>query len=182
MAAVNQGPDPSDAYGRDVAGRIGHGLEAIVEWAGRLAMAIVLAMVLLVATNVVLRYLFAIGPVALQELEWHLMAPIAMIGCAYTLRHHAHVRVDVIYARLPPRMQVLTNLLAAAGLFFTSILIVKLSLNFVYQAYEIGEGSPDPGGLPYRFLLKAAIPIGFTLMALQAFAHMILYGKRLLGR
>lgn len=182
MAAINQGPDSSDPYGRDMAGRLGRGLEAIVEWAGRITMALVLAMVLLIATNVILRYLFAIGPVSLQELEWHLMAPIAMIGSAYTLRHHGHVRVDIVFARLGPRLQALVNLLAAAGLLVTSILVVKLSLGFVYQAYEIGEGSPDPGGLPYRFLLKAVIPIGFTLIALQAAAHMILYGKRLLGR
>lgn len=182
MAGLDAGVDPSDAYGDDLAGRIGRALERLVEWCGWATMAILFVLVLLVATNVLLRYLFAIGPVSMQELEWHLMAPIALIGSAYTLRHHGHVRVDLLYDRLGARAQAAVNLAAAIGLLVTSVLIAALSLNFVAQAYQIGEGSPDPGGLPYRFLLKAMIPFGFTLLALQAAAHIILYGKRVLGR
>jgi TRAP-type mannitol/chloroaromatic compound transport system permease small subunit len=29
------------------------------------------------------------------------------------------------------------------------------------------EGSPDPGGIPFRFLIKGCIPVGFTLILLQ---------------
>lgn len=173
------GADPSEAYGDDLWGRIGRGLEAIVEWAGRLTMAVVLAMVVLIAVDVILRYLFAIGPVALQELEWHLMVPVALVGCAYTLRHHGHVRVDILYDKFGERWKALTDLLAAFGLLATSIFVVELSINFVVQAYQIGESSPDPGGLSHRFLLKAVIPLGFALLAMQATAHVILHAKRL---
>lgn len=182
MSANDHAPDPADVYGNDAAGRAGRGLEAIVEWAGLITMWVALGMVLLIATNVILRYLFSIGPVAMQELEWHLMAPVAMIGSSYTLRHHGHVRVDILYDKFRPRTRALVDLLAAAGLLVASLLIIKLSLNFVYQAYQIGEGSPDPGGLPHRSLLKAVMPLGFALLAMQAAAHVILYGKRLLGR
>lgn len=182
MEALNNGTDPADAYGNDLAGRIGRLLEAIVQWAGRIVMVLVFAMVLLIATNVILRYLFAIGPVSLQELEWHLMVPVALVGSAYTMRHHGHVRVDILYDGFRARTRALVNLFSAIGLLVTSVLVVWLSLNFVYQAYQIGEGSPDPGGLPYRFVLKAMIPLGFGLLALQATAHVILYAKRVLGR
>lgn len=182
MEALNHDTDPSDAYGDDVAGRIGRFLEAIVEWAGRITMVLVFAMVLLIATNVILRYLFAIGPVALQELEWHLMVPVALVGSAYTLRHHGHVRVDIFYDGSQPRTRALVNLLSAIGLLVISVLVAWLSLNFVSQAYQIGEGSPDPGGLPFRFILKGMIPLGFGLLALQAVAHIILNAKRVLGR
>ena len=182
MEALNHDTDPSDAYDDDVAGRIGRSLEAIVEWAGRITMVLVFAMVLLIATNVILRYLFAIGPVSLQEFEWHLMVPVALVGSAYTLRHHGHVRVDIFYDGFRPRTRALVNLLSAVGLLVISVLVGWLSLNFVYQAYQIGEGSPDPGGLPFRFILKAMIPLGFGLLALQAVAHIILNAKRVLGR
>ena len=55
-------------------------IERLVEGFGGLARLCVLALVLLVATDVILRYLFSIGPVALQELEWHLISPIALLG------------------------------------------------------------------------------------------------------
>lgn len=179
MGAANQDTDPSADYGTDLLGRIGRSLEAIVEWAGKATMWISLAMVLLIATNVILRYFFAIGPVSLQELEWHLMAPVALVGSAYTLRHHGHVRVDIFYDGFSKRTQGLVNLFAAACLLGVSLIIFTLSLTFVDQAYQIGEGSPDPGGLPHRFLLKAVIPFGFALLAAQATAHVILYAKRL---
>ena len=176
------GPDSAAEYGDDAAGRAGRFLEVIVEWAGRLTMWILLAMVLLIGANVILRYLFAIGPVALQELAWHLMVPVALIGSAYGLRHDAHVRVDIFYDRFGGRTKALVNLFAASGLLITAALVFYLSLNFVNQAYEIGEGSPDPGGLPHRFLLKAFIPLGFGLLAIQALAHVILNLNRLLAR
>ncbi|MDX1423175.1 MAG: TRAP transporter small permease subunit [Kiloniellales bacterium] len=182
MVAKDRDYDPSHAYGNDLAGRIGLALEAVVEWAGKLTMWIALAMVLLIATNVIMRYLFSIGPVALQELEWHLMAPVALIGSSYTLRHHSHVRIDIFYEKFGQRTRALVNLLVAISLLVVSLLIFELSLDFVYQAYVIGEGSPDPGGLPHRFLLKAVIPLGFALLAFQALAHAILYTKRLFGR
>lgn len=182
MEGANQTADPPDTYGDDLAGRVARFFEAIVEWAGRLMMLVVFVMVLLITTNVILRYLFSIGPVSLQELEWHLMVPVALIGSAYTLRHHGHVRVDILYDSFSGRTRAVVNLLSSIGLLVTSVLIVWLSLNFVYQAYAIGEGSPDPGGLPYRFIIKAMIPLGFSLLALQAMAHIILYSKRALGR
>ena len=77
-------------------------LEAFVEFTGGLARFCVLALVVLVATNVILRYLFSIGPVSMQELEWHLISPIALFGLAYAMKHKADVRVDFVYERFGP--------------------------------------------------------------------------------
>lgn len=37
----------------------------------------------------------------------------------------------------------------------------------------VGEGSPNPGGLEARWIIKAAIPLGMLLLALQAFAEFL---------
>ncbi|MDZ4262663.1 MAG: C4-dicarboxylate ABC transporter permease, partial [Pseudomonadota bacterium] len=52
-------------------------------------------------------------------------------------------------------------------------LIIYSSTPFVTASYDWGEASPDPGGLPYRWLLKAMIPVGFALLALQGVAMSI---------
>jgi TRAP-type mannitol/chloroaromatic compound transport system permease small subunit len=175
-------PEGTAPPGDDVLSRVARFLGGIVEWAGRLTMVLVFAMVVLIATNVILRYFFAIGPVALQELEWHLLAPVAMFGCAYGMRHRSHVRVDIFHDKFSVRTRLLLDLAAAAGLLAASVLITWLSFNFVAQAYTIGEGSPDPGGLPHRFVLRAVIPAGFLLLALQSAAEIIITIKRLTGR
>lgn len=135
----------------------------IAAWSG-------LALVLLVAFNVLARYLFSYGSVALQEAEWHLMAVAALFGMSYGLNQGGEVRVDIAYARFPPRVQAVVDLISHLLLTAVALLIAWLCLSYVSAAYSINEGSPDPGGLPYRYLLKAAIPAAFLLLALQSLA------------
>ena len=145
---------------------------------------LVLAMVLVIVYDVGMRYLFQIGSVGLQELEWHLFALIFLFGAAYTFKHDGHVRVDIFYhsRHMDERRRAWVDLLG--GLFFLlpfCLLIIISSASFVGNAFSIGEGSPDPGGLPYRFLLKAAIPVGFSLVLLQGVAHMLRSLRTILG-
>jgi TRAP-type mannitol/chloroaromatic compound transport system permease small subunit len=156
--------------------RIADSLEAVIDRIGRWVAWISLAMVVLVANNVILRYLFHIGPVSLQELEWHLMSPIALIGMSYCMRHKEHVRVDIFYDKYSPALRNVIDLAAAICTIIVSVIIIELSLGFVEQAYASGEISPDPGGLHYRWLLKSFIPFGFGLLTLQAAAQALRCG------
>ena len=54
-----------------------------------------------------------------------------------------------------------------------ALLFLWLSFAYVQQSYSIGETSSDPGGLPYRWFLKAMLPMGFALLALQSFATLL---------
>lgn len=156
--------------------RLIEAIEFVSEWSGRAVAWLVLAMVLLIAYDVAMRYLFQHGSVALQELEWHLFALLFLLGGAYTLKHDAHVRVDILYHSrwMDDRRRAWVDLLG--GLFLLApfcLLVIVASLPFVGSAYGLGEGSPDAGGLPARWLLKAAIPLGFGLLLLQGVAHML---------
>lgn len=146
------------------------GLDAIVEVCGWVAAWTGFALVLVMAGNVLLRYLFHTGSVAMQELEWHLMSPLTLLCIAYTIKHEGHVRVDILYVHLPARVRQAIDLFAAISVIAISVIIILLSWKYVMQSYRIGEGSPDPGGLPYRFILKAMIPAGFVLLLLQSLA------------
>ncbi|PLX71631.1 MAG: C4-dicarboxylate ABC transporter permease [Azoarcus sp.] len=142
-------------------------LELAIVGFGWVARAAVLALVLMVACNVLLRYVFSWSPVAAQELEWHLISPIALLGMAYAVYHRADVRVDFIYDRLGARSQAVIDLVSGVFTLAVGVIIAWLAVPYVMQAYDIGEVSPDPGGLPMRYLVKAFIPLGFSLLALQ---------------
>lgn len=149
-------------------------LDQITEHSGRLVAWLVLAMTLLVCYDVFMRYVFRTGSVALQELEWHLFALLFLLGAAYTYKHDAHVRVELLYQKMSPRQRAWANLLG--NLLFLipfAVLVISSSLPFVHDAFVFNESSPDPGGLPYRFVLKAAIPLGFALLILQSVAEVI---------
>ena len=150
--------------------RWARGLDAIVDVAGRAAAWTALALVLVMATNVIIRYVFRTGSVAMQELEWHLMSPLSLLCIAYAIKHEGHIQVDILYGRLPRRAQEAVTLFSALSALALCLIVVRLSVPYVMQSYRIGEGSPDPGGLPARYVLKAMIPAGFVLLALQSLA------------
>ncbi|HEC17939.1 MAG TPA: TRAP transporter small permease subunit [Gammaproteobacteria bacterium] len=160
-------------------------IETIAEWVGRSVSWLVLAMVLLIAYDVAMRYLFQAGSVALQELEWHLFALLFLLGAAYTFKHDGHVRVDIFYhsRRVSDRGRAWIDLLGGVFLLIPfCLLIIVSSYPFVETAFAMHEGSPDPGGLPYRFLLKATIPLAFGLLLLQGIAHILRSAQILLGK
>lgn len=174
-------PEPAGSAPRSSLEHFADGIEWAIDRIGRLAAWLGLALVLLVAYDVLGRYVFGGASVATQELEWHMLPPIALIGMSYTMRHKEHVRVDVFYDKFPPRMRLAIDLFSAVLTAAIALLIIKLSLNYVWESYRIGEGSPDPGGLPDRFILKAFIPIGFALLFMQALAQCINSALALFG-
>lgn len=151
-------------------------IDSFTEWSGRSVAWLVLAMVLLICYDVAMRYLLQQGSVALQELEWHLFALIFLLGSAYTLKHDEHVRVDIIYqsSKLSDKHRALINILGIVIFLFPFCILILISAwPFVENAYFYNEGSPDPGGLPYRYLLKASVLVAFAMLILQGFAELL---------
>jgi len=147
--------------------------ERFIDLVGRATSWLALAIVVLMATNVVLRYLFSYGSVWAQELEWHLLAPLILFAIAWGMQKGEHVRVDVAYAHFSERNKALVNIVSAVLCLAIAVLVVYFSLKYVQQAYGIDEKSSDPGGLTHRWVLKALIPAGFVLLALQSVAEIV---------
>ena len=147
---------------------IADGLDWFIDRVGRITGWCAFALVCVMAFNVLLRYFFRTGSVAMQEFEWHLMAPICLLGLSYALLHDGHVKVDILYGRFPYRVQKIIDLVSMIAVCLVVGLLIKLSLPYVEQSYSIGEKSPDPGGLEHRWILKALLPIGFGLLLIQS--------------
>jgi TRAP-type mannitol/chloroaromatic compound transport system permease small subunit len=156
-------------------------VDRFVDLVGRGVSWLSLAICILMAIDVLLRYAFSIGSVWAQELEWHLLAPLVLFGMTFALNKGDHVRVDVFYARYGPRAQAAVDVLSAAFAVAMAVLVIRYSIQFVQQAYAINEISADPGGLTHRWILKALIPVGFALFGLQAAAQGVRAALRLQG-
>jgi len=146
-------------------------LERVSERFGQLSAWLVLTMTVIIVYDVGMRYIFQQGSVALQELEWHLFALIFLLGAAYTLKHDSHVRLEIFYQHYSPRQKAWLEILGSLLLLLPfCVVVITASWPFVANAFIFNEGSPDPGGLPARYLLKAVIPISFILLFIQAIA------------
>ena len=160
-------PRPGAAAG--VAGTI----EKLIDGIGSVIQWVTLGMIALVATNVLLRYSLSFGSVWSQELEWHLLATLILFGMSYALQRGDNVRVDLFYAHHSPRTKLVVDVASALLTLAVALIFIKLSWAYVGQSFSIDEKSADPGGIPHRWVLKAMIPVGFALLALQAVAELI---------
>jgi len=135
---------------------------------GRAVSWLTLLLVLIIVLDVGLRYLFSITSAASFELEWHLFAAVFLLGAAWTLGDDKHVRVDVFYHQFSARNKAWVNLVGTV-IFLLPFCIVGFweSLSFVGSSFALKETSPQPGGLPARYVIKATIPLGFFLLGLQ---------------
>jgi TRAP-type mannitol/chloroaromatic compound transport system permease small subunit len=153
--------------------RLAAGIDAFIDLVGRITAWSSFALALVMGGNVLLRYGFNTGSVWSQELEWHLMSPICLFGMSYALRHGEHVRVDVLYASFSERNKQLVQIITALIAMAICAVVVWLSWSYVAYSWNIGESSANPGGIPARYLLKALIPLGFSLFFIQSVAELI---------
>jgi len=143
-------------------------IDSTNEAVGRMVSWVSLLLVLVVFVDVVMRYLFRTSFVFTQELEWHLFAFIFLIGAGYTLLHDGHVRVDIIYQRLSVKGRAWVNLIGVILFLIPGCwLVISTSWKFVGNSFSVMEGSPDPGGIPYRFIIKGTMTVGYALLLLQ---------------
>jgi TRAP-type mannitol/chloroaromatic compound transport system permease small subunit len=157
-------------------------IDSLNDWVGRGVAWVTLALVVVIFVDVVMRYLFNTSYVFTQELEWHLFGFIFLIGAGYTLLHDGHVRVDIIYQRLGLKGQAWINLLGVIFFLIPGCLMVMItSWKFVANSFMIMEGSPDPGGIPFRFIIKGCIPAGFFLLLIQGLSLGMHSLMRILG-
>ena len=112
--------------------------------------------------DVVSRYAFGGGSIALQELEWHIFGVMILFGMSYALWEEAHVRVDFLYNKFSPKTQAIINIVGTLLFIIPlSAFIVYVSYDFVMDSYVTHEISDEPGGLTHIWIIKSMIPISF---------------------
>jgi len=141
---------------------------------GKLVSWLSFVIVVLIGFDVLFRYVFNVSSASAFELEWHLFAVLFMLGAAYTLKHDRHVRVDVFYTKFSQKKKAWVNFMGSAIFLIPfCVVVIKTSIPFVAASFNMMESSVDPGGLPYRFIIKSTIPIGISLLLLQAISELL---------
>jgi TRAP-type mannitol/chloroaromatic compound transport system permease small subunit len=162
----DEAKQPANKFSDTVDGiiwRIGH----VMMWSN-------CVVIVLIILQVILRYGFGHGLVVLEELQWHFYAVGIMFGLSYAVMTNSHVGMDLVYERLSKKWQarwdifgILFLLLPFAGLIFYQ------SLDFVHEAWRLGESSVAPMGLCCRWAIKAVVPLSFALVILAALSRLV---------
>ena len=148
-------------------------IDAISEAVGRAATWLILIVVIISAGNAVSRFSMNLSSNAMLEIQWYLFSAIFLFSAAYVLKRNEHIRIDVIAGRLSERAQ---NWIDVFGILIfllpMALLIAYLSWPVFMNAWNTGEGSPNPGGL-IRWPVRLLMPVGFFLLLLQGLSELV---------
>lgn len=148
-----------------------HSIDRFMDWSGRVLAWCSVAMALITAVVVLLRYGFSTGAIVLQESITYLHGCLFMLGVGYALYRGEHVRVDIFYREYSERTRAWVN--ALGGIVFLLPLcavIVAVSWSYVGDAWAVRESSPEPGGIPFLYLLKTLLPLMAINLAVACIA------------
>ena len=144
---------------------------------GTLLMAVIMFFV------VFLRYGFNLGWIAMQESITYLHAAVFLLGSAYTYQQNGHVRVDVFYRKFSPETKIRVDLFGC--LFFmlpVSLYIAITCWPYVIESWQLFEGSREPGGLPFLYILKSFLLLFAISMVLQSISEITKHSMALLAK
>ena len=152
-------------------------LSQLIDWlnerVGKAAFWLVLLMTIFSAGNATVRFIFNYSSNGLLEIQWYLFAVVFILCSPYTLQKNEHVRIDVLAGKLSPKGQAVIDIIGTLFFLLPMVIVVLwLSLPLVAESYKINEMSSNAGGL-IRWPVKALLPIGFTLLALQGISELI---------
>ena len=153
-------------------------LSSTISYINKIAGFICAILVVLMSLNVflvvVLRYLFGISFIWMQETYVWMHAYIFMLGAGYTYLNDDHVRIDIIYRSSSKLYKALVDSIGIIFLLFPFLYIIwNFSYPFVYKSWQMNEISREAGGLSMLYLLKLAILLFVALLSIQAIAKII---------
>lgn len=154
--------------------KIANVIDRLNETVGRYVSWLVLLMVCIAVLVVVLRYVFDIGFVWMQELYVWLHGVLFTVGAGYTLLHDKHVRVDVIYAERSDKYRRIINICGTVFLLLPMLAVIAWSsFPYVMKSWQSFESSYQVGGMKGVFVIKTMLLVFCGLLALQAVSTLI---------
>jgi TRAP-type mannitol/chloroaromatic compound transport system permease small subunit len=159
---------------RDTQSKFSDALDRFITGIGNAVMWTNALLVLVIIIQVILRYVFGRGLVALEEVQWHLYAIAFMTGLSCAVVNDAHIRIDLVHARLTDKWKSRWEFFGIVFLLLPVIALVILQgLPYFYDSLKVNESSDAPMGLPFRWAIKSLIPISFSLILVATLARLV---------
>ena len=155
---------------KKTAWRLSGAFEIITRKTGRAVMWLLLAMALIQFGTVVLRYVFGLNYIFMQEAITYMHGAVFLLAGGYALLTDDHVRVDIFYREASPRRKALVDLAGTYLLLFpVCLLLIWTASPYVARSWAVGEGSNESSGIQALFIMKSFIPAFAILMMMAGF-------------
>jgi TRAP-type mannitol/chloroaromatic compound transport system permease small subunit len=163
--------------------RLSSVLDALVRGIGNAVSWVWVVLVAVIVTNVTMRYAFGQGRIEFEELQWHLYSIGFLIGLSYCIQNDSHIRIDIFQERFQPRTKAWIELFGILIFLipYTAVVLIYAP-SFIEYSFRTGEISSAPGGLPYRWFIKAMMFIAYLLILIAAVSRLSRACALLFGR
>jgi len=149
-----------------------HTIDVINEWLGNIFSWLIIPLVLMVVTEVTLRYVFHRPTIFAWDVNVQLQGFIVVLGGGYVLLHNGHVSMDILVSRFSPRRRALIDVIMTLFLIGSvSLLLWRVTLG-AWNSVLIREELTSAWGPPI-YPLKIAMVIGISALVLQGIANFI---------
>jgi len=157
-------------------------VDALITWIGDFFSWCWPLLLIVIVTNVVMRYLFGEGRIEFEEIQWHIYSAGFLMGLSYTYTADDHVRVDIFRERMSFVAQAWIEFYGTLLLLVPFLLLVIIySIPFVWYSLQMQEVSEAPGGLPFRWMVKSFLLLGFLFLLLSAISRLCRLSAFLFG-
>lgn len=154
--------------------RLSDMIEAVIRWIAYVVNWLWAVLILIIVTNVTMRYAIGVNYIWIEEIQWHIYAVGFLLGIGYAITHDSHVRVDVLAANFRLKVRAWIELLMIVFILAPMVyLIISYAIPFVMASYTRGETSSAVGGLTNRWAIKAVIIVAFSYIGLAALARFL---------
>lgn len=168
--------------------RLSAGIDRLLSGIGRIGSWAAILLMLVVCYDVITRRYgvakpFGLNSTQIQESEYWLHSILIALLIGYAYVRQAHVRIDLIRARLPIQARYVIEMVGCLLFLIPGALIIAwLSFGYTMFSYNTGEVSKSVIGLSNVWILKAFMPIMYVLMALAGISQFIKSLAGFLGR
>lgn len=157
--------------------RLASGIDTVNELLGQAVAWLAMMMVLVQVIVLVMRYVFGLSFLTMQESIWYMHSIIFLVAAGYTLLHNGHVRVDILYSNVSIRAKALIDCIGVICILFpVCTLIIWVTWPYVAAAWAVKEGSIEVSGIQGVYLLKSCILVFAGTLALQGVSLLIRSG------
>ena len=174
MSTGNQSLNPTALVSNTALAKCSFGLDKFIHFTARIFCWSYGLLIVAILTNVVLRYGFSNGLIIFEEIQWHLYAIGMMFGLSFAEITNSQVRVDIVADKLKRRTVRKWEIVGAVLFILPFIFVILVnSFDYVADSYRVNEASNSPLGLPYRWAIKAVIPISFIFLAMAVLSRLL---------
>ena len=174
MSTGNQSLNPTALVSNTALAKCAFGLDKFIHFTARIFCWSYGLLIVAILTNVVLRYGFSNGLIIFEEIQWHLYAIGMMFGLSFAEITNSQVRVDIVADNLKRRTVRKWEIVGAVLFILPFIFVILVnSFDYVADSYRVNEASNSPLGLPYRWAIKAVIPISFIFLAMAVLSRLL---------